>query len=123
MISCSFCNKNTIYISIPEMEAYNASVYFCNSCVAEYITLSNKQIAHTSLYTIINSKTYRFSISKSLKSNIAYVEFPGKHTSTSPPTATLNKGIKYIIFFDITNKPDITPSNIQNKLQTILNFI
>jgi hypothetical protein len=114
---CKFCGKAASYCPLDEMEQYGVKVYFCHPCKAEYLFWPNGVRSSISLYTIINHKTYRWTILKENTAQLWYVKDPGI------PATRLNHNLDLIKFFNGSDMPELTPQNINDKIRTWLIFI
>lgn len=113
---CQFCNNKATHQPVPEMEKHGVKVFFCNPCQAEYVLFTDSSLAYTSIYTEINQKLYRWTIS-SISANLYQIGIPGT------PGVSTNQNVKHIKHFNINQISEINPSNIKNKLKLILTFL
>lgn len=117
---CEYCGGSAGYSPIDEMNRHEADVYFCQRCKAEYIYFRRTEfLANTSLYVEINGKTYRWSHNRGI-GQLWFIEKPGE------PGVRRNDGIKLVRTFSPgvgESVPQITPSNIEEKVRTILVFL
>lgn len=110
---CIYCKKEVPPAPLPEMEAHAATVFFCHDCKAEYVFWSDGILASHSLYTEISGRTYRWTVGGGI-GQIWYVGDPGE------PGVRVNKNMQSIKAFSFKNCPNITPTNIQQKIKNIL---
>ena len=115
---CKFCEKSSQYSPLQEMESHGVRVYFCHDCQAEYLYWSDGGSLSTSLYTTINDKMYRWTVSNNFNAILWYVTDPGT------PGVRKNKSLKFIKeFVNQAEVTTITPQNIVDKLKTYLLFL
>lgn len=112
---CTFCGAGATYSPLDELDKHGVDVYFCHPCRAEYLYFWDGQCASTSLYTEINKKMYRWTISSS-SAVLWYIKNPGT------PGTRKNDGIEFIKAFK-EDVPVITPQNVNEKLRTWLIFL
>lgn len=113
---CHFCLEQISSAPIEELTKFGMQVYFCHTCLAEYVFVGNgKSLSHYNLYATINNKMYRWTINDSC-ALLRYVKCPGQVGSI----VNRDLGILKIFKSDI---PIITPQNIKDKLQTYLIFL
>lgn len=121
--SCKFCptkNYNAVYAPIDDMERHGAHVFFCHACQAEYIYFADGICACTSLYTTINNKMYRWTVTSVGTGNLSYIGQPGI------PGVKKNDQIQTIKYFDPQQGHKVhhlTPQNVQEKLKIWLLFL
>jgi len=112
---CSYCSGMTAYAPLEEMERHGISIYFCHPCLAEYVYFQSGTLASQSLYTTINHRMYRYSISYGGTTQLRFIGQPGI------PGQRPNRDTQLIKTFRDT--PDLTPQNINEKLRTWLIFL
>ena len=121
--ACDYCQKDTTYVPLTAKGAGGSSnartlrVHFCEDCMAEYVYWSQDgKIAKTYLYTTINGKMYRWATYPTRAAAfLSYVEEPGiPGVRPNQKVSTLQK---------FTDFPDITPSNINEKVRAWLPFL
>lgn len=119
-VICRFCEKEADYAPLPEMEEYNIKIFYCKKCQAEYVFYESGKLANYSLYVTINDKLYRWAVTVGgAHARMSYVEYPGI------PGFKRNQGLQTLATFGTCGQngnqiPDITPSNIPQKLRTYL---
>jgi hypothetical protein len=117
--TCTFCQKTATYAPIEEMELYSGKVYFCYDCQAEYIYVDDI-LSYTSLYTEIDGRVFRWSISKCGSTSIWRIIEPGI------PAIRKNGRTKLVKYFDIKCGDPIqllTPQNVNKKLKIWITFL
>jgi len=104
------------------MDALSILVFYCDICQAEYLYKDDTwELLTYSIYTAIDNKTYRWSMAGET-AQLWFIREPGI------PGVKKNKGLHSIQVFGkvtsqlITPIPDITPTNINDKLKIILTF-
>lgn len=117
---CTFCGKAAPYAPLELMESNGVQVFFCKTCMAEYLYWPNQKLPFsTSLYVKINDRMYRWSVFSSSgvkKAQLWHIKKPGE------PGTRVNRDLELIKYF--TNSiPDITPSNIDQKIRVWLTFL
>lgn len=125
---CRFCSGPVPYTPLAEMEELDVKVYFCSTCIAEYCYFwddvhgswqRNGQPSSVSLYTTINTKVYRWTISSTGDANLWYIKNPGI------PGTRKNIDLECLKSFMTKDGsvPEITPQNINDKIRTWLVFL
>ena len=125
---CKYCQKDAIYVPLTSkaLTAKGAGVssnsrtliiHFCEDCLAEYVYWSKDgELASLHLYTTINDKMYRWTTYPTRAvAFLSYVEDPGI------PGLRPNQKVQTLQKF--TDFPDITPSNINEKVRAWLPFL
>jgi hypothetical protein len=97
------------------MSRFGVGITFCHTCLAEYMFYRDGHLSHYSLYTTIGDRMYRWTQIK-MYGYLRYVAEPGV------PGVSPNKGMQMIKSFTV-DVPDITPTNINEKLRTYLVFL
>lgn len=126
--ACTFCGGVAAYSPLVEMEEHNVKVYFCSDCRAEYLYFWDSRSENwrlhgnpssISLYTTINDKMYRWTISSTGDGLLWYVKNPGV------PGSRKNSDMEPVKSFRVKEGavPDITPQNINDKVRTWLIFL
>lgn len=117
-IHCQFCRFDAFYSPIKEMEAVNVNVYWCKNCHAEYLQFKDAEtISSVSLYTVINTKLYRWTISGD-RAFLWHVREQGI------PGIQANRGCKLLLFLKPGHtKPEMTPDNVNLKIRVYLPFL
>ena len=115
---CDFCQKETVYCPITiSKKQRKLTTYFCYDCKAEYVCWSGANVTARHLYTVIDEKCYRWSVT--MISNVGHIwlilepGIPGKQA---------NKKLELVRVFK-EDVPIITPDNIKDKLSTYLLFL
>lgn len=119
--ACKFCSNMAAYSPLHELDSSinkRIAIYFCVDCKAEYLYWRHNDSLYTwSLYTNINDKVYRWSVIQDDDlASLWLVKVPGV------PGIQVNKGVSHIKSFDAP-LPDITPTNINEKIRTWLVFL
>jgi hypothetical protein len=114
---CNFCQKEAKYKSSARFEKHNLVIYFCDACDAEYIFWATGELAATHLYTTINDKCYRWSVSKNSKAKLWYIREPGESG------VRLDQNLKRLKSFASGSYSEITPANIKDKIKFMLLFL
>jgi hypothetical protein len=118
-VICQFCQQLAAYTPLEEMEIHSVRVYWCEPCHAEYLHFSESPVVNScSLYTTINNRMYRWSVTVLDHASLWYIEEPGI------PGVKANKGT--VRLFSLGRgeaKPTVTPQNIHDKLATYLLFL
>lgn len=119
---CEFCNCPLIYVPINIGSTYSAHtrilrVHYCSDCKAEYVYWSDDGIvASINLYTIINNKLYRWSVTPGTKGGrlwyVADLGIPGHHPNTG---LCLLKTFKEC--------PQLNPKNVEEKIRFMLLYL
>lgn len=120
---CNFCQQPTQYAPLPTGSGYGANrikvlrVHFCFECSAEYVFWADDSaLAATHLYATVNDKMYRWSTSPSEKvARLWYVQKPGI------PGKQPNEGMVLLKTFE--EFPEITPTNVEEKIRFMLPFL
>ncbi|CAB4196603.1 hypothetical protein UFOVP1290_123 [uncultured Caudovirales phage] len=113
---CKFCKNEAQYTPLVEMEKLGVEIYFCYPCNTEYLCWKITDYGY-SIYTDFKDKTYRWSTDMNNTYGDLYsIDDPGI------PGVKKNEGLKMIKSFK-GDLPDITPSNINEKLSVYLWFI
>lgn len=118
--SCQFCGQPADHAPIREMKDRGVNVYFCHSCMAEYLVCKNGYVSSVSLYTQINHNMYRWTVTSSGSGTVWHIIDPGE------PGVKKNGRVVLIKFFEPSFDyalPNINPKNINNKLRTWLVFL
>lgn len=114
MLFCKFCAAQTDYSPIKEMRSRSIDVFFCDPCQTEYVKISSmSEIWNTSIYIKLNDNTYRWSVNK-YGGQLWRIKNPGI------PGQRINEDLYMIKSFSINDIPDITPSNIMEKIKVWL---
>ena len=117
IVPCKFCEENAEYKPLPEMDKYNARVYFCDPCQAEYVFFRNQnKPAVVSLYISIHNKMYRWSKLLGDVVHLYEVKVPGL------PGVQINKDLQLLKRFENVGYT-MTPQNIKSKLEILLTFL
>lgn len=119
---CKYCNQEVPYRPLEVMERHNIKVHFCDACQAEYLYWANGVQNSVSLYTVINSKTYRWTVYKEIQATLWWVKTPGE------PGTRVNQDLTMLKSFGgRDDEPDplpiLTPTSINEKLRTWLIFL
>ena len=117
---CKFCKGDAVYAPVEEMVRHGVGVFFCHKCQAEYLYFWDGPCASTSLYTEINHKTYRWTISSVGTGTLAHILDPGI------PGKKKNGKVEMLKYFDpkMGHKVhQLTPQNVNEKLRTWLLFL
>lgn len=114
---CEFCNKETAYIPIAEMEEHDATVYFCYDCHAEYTFFPRGQRANASLYVKVGERTFRWSVNSSGTAQLWFVGTPGI------PGVSKNLDMKCLKVFKETDIPELNPANATERIGDWLPFL
>lgn len=120
---CHFCDKETAYVPLSVGSPYKPlspkmlRVHFCQACQAEYVYWSDDgTLSFLHLYTTINDKMYRWTVSESEKAAcLSYVEKPGI------PGRRANEKIQ--LLKKLEDHPDLTPQNVAEKIKFILLYM
>lgn len=117
-VICKFCGQAAPYTPLCEMEENGVQVFFCSLCYAEYLFWPNQsQPLSASLYVKINSKMYRWTVFEGgTKAQLWFVKEPGV------PGTRVNRNLDMLKYF-ADSVPEITPSNIEQKIRTWLTFL
>lgn len=113
---CQFCANGASYAPLDEMEKHGVKVYFCYECRAEYLYFSDGLAASVSLYTEINQRMYRWTVTSQNVAQLIYIKNPGI------PGTRKNENLEFIKSFQ-KDFPQVTPQNINEKLRTWLVFL
>jgi hypothetical protein len=108
------------YAPLDEMESHGVGVFFCHPCKAEYLYFQSGDLASSSLYTEINGRMYRWTMAYGGCGMLWFVKEPGI------PGKKKNEGLEAVKSFDPDKGdivPQLTPSNINEKLRTYLVFL
>lgn len=119
-LHCKFCKNDAPYSPISEMEHHGVKVFFCHPCQAEYLIFEDRTLASTSLYTQINHKMYRWTVSSVGTGTLSHIIDPGV------PGVRKNGKVTQIKYFDPRKGetfPLLTPQNVNDKLRTWLLFL
>ena len=117
--TCKFCKNEAPYTPLLDMEKFGVKIYFCYPCNTEYLVWSSldNDFYGCSIYTEFKNKTYRWSTdNKNTYADLIVIDVPGIQGIKK------NEGLKIIKYFN-HDLPDITPSNINEKLSVYLWFI
>lgn len=115
-IICQFCQKLVKYSPIERMESVGIEVYWCETCHAEYLRrVSEETIRSCSLYTIIDGRTYRWSVNHVGYASLWHVVNPGI------PGQTMNG--KNVWLYGTREHKSITPQTVNEKIRTYLLFL
>jgi len=117
---CQFCGRMAGYAPLDEMESHGVGVFFCEPCQAEFLYYQGGDLASSSLYTTVNHRMYRWTVTSGGHGQIWYVKEPGI------PGKKKNEGLEAVKSFDPSKGdivPQLTPSNINEKLRTWLVFL
>lgn len=117
--NCKFCQDQATYAPLNEMEVHGVKVFFCHECQAEYVVFPDGTVASTSLYTKINQKMYRWTVTSVGNGIIYHVVEPGI------PGVKKNKlsMVKHFNSKDGQAIQNLTPQNVNDKLKTWLIFL
>lgn len=113
---CRFCINGASYAPLNEMEKHDIKVYFCHDCKAEYLYFPDGLAASVSLYTEINQRMYRWTVSSQHVAQLTYIKDPGI------PGTRKNENLEFIKSFK-KDYPHITPQNINEKIRVWLVFL
>lgn len=117
---CLFCFNLATPAPQKKLDAYGIYVRFCHKCMVEYISHEDRsKVNYYSLYTTINDKVYRWTVStleRPLYAWLRHVQNPGI------PGYMINKDMVVIKRFK-DDIPNITPQNINEKVKTYLIFL
>jgi hypothetical protein len=117
-VICKFCNMPTKHVPQESICSGSFDYYFCYPCKTEYtVILENNKLKQYSfsIYTTINNchfKYYENAIWIAVLS-IETLGIPGK---------SLNKGQKVVFKCHHHASFSVNPSNVNEKLPTIINF-
>jgi len=112
---CKFCHRQSSPSDLPIFKNRGISIFFCFPCNSEYLVHSGyPHKDYINLYHNYNNFLYKFSIHSSA-SYLYQINSPGK------PGKSFNKDIHLIKSFD--SFLNISPDNINEKLQSYLVFI
>lgn len=113
---CMFCPNMAGYYPLNETSQYGIAVHFCHTCQAEYLFYQSGDKASVSLYTEINGKTYRWTVLSSNDATLWWIKEPGI------PGQKKNEGLVVVRSFEAP-APQLTPSNVKEKIQLWLPFL
>lgn len=121
MFNCIFCQStlSTIqsdYFSYIQ-EDCNIFIFFCNHCYADFITFKNLSLASSSLYTVINNHTYKWSQPPNLSKKLWII--PNGQIPCFPVKPHPSLLIKQFS----PSSPNLSPHNINKKIKTLLAFL
>jgi hypothetical protein len=118
---CKFCDGYAIHAPVDEMKKHGAEVFFCHDCQAEYIYFIKKDIcASTSLYTKINNRMFRWTVTSAGIGTLSRIINPGV------PGIKKNGKVEFLKSFNpkLGQKfNSITPKNIYEKIKTWILFL
>jgi len=116
-VPCKFCGGGAGYAPIDTLKYSHIDVYFCHTCSAEYVFWGkvNPKNQTYSIYTQIGDRHFRVTVNSD---NTCTIWFIGE---IGVPGKSLNQKLKKIKHFNYI--PDITPSNINQKLRSWLPFL
>jgi hypothetical protein len=119
MKTCKFCQQETQFVPlIDERINETFDIYFCATCNAEYLCIvGESKIWSYSLYTDINEKLYRWTVSGIMGAHVWHIGKPGI------PGKIPNKNTKLITTIKQEPLPDVTPQNVNHKLRTWITFL
>lgn len=120
MKTCQFCTKEISDAPVNEMAKHGVGVYFCHPCQAEYLYFRSGTCASVSLYTTINERCYRWTVTSVDTAQLWYVKEPGI------PGVRKNEGMEPVKGFsksDGDTIPELTPSNVNGKIRVWLPFL
>lgn len=117
-IACLYCKFDAVYSPIEQMERMNINVYWCKNCHVEYLkSVDCEAFSGVSLYTVINQKLYRWTISCG-RATLWYVKEQGI------PGIQANRGCIMLLSISPDQlQPIITPENINQKIKAYLLFL
>jgi len=113
--SCQFCNGFAQHSPLQELSRYKVAIYFCHLCQAEYLYSGNDELLSVSLYTTINNRMYRWSLSSDF-ARLWWVKKPGI------TGVKKNEGLVCLLTLE-ENIPSLLPSNINEKVKNWLLFL
>lgn len=118
-IICQFCQQQAPYTPLEEMELHSVRVYWCELCHAEYLHFSESPVVNScSLYTVINGRMYRWTVTEPGKASLWYIREPGE------PGVRPNRHTERLLSLSKEEaQPVVTPQNIHDKLSTYLLFL
>lgn len=117
--TCVYCQKETVYVPLQFRSSsghkHTMEVHYCYDCAAEYVHWGQVNSKH--LYTVINNRTYRWSIEiDGSLGRLWAIDEPGV------PGKSPNRGLTVVKSFG-DKYPTITPQNVNEKLRFILLFL
>jgi hypothetical protein len=120
--NCKFCKAPATYAPVDRMDSFGIKVYFCHPCSAEYLYFTRgdapcEKPSSFSLYTVINSKMYRWTVRADDGVQVWHVKKPGI------PGVSINQDMTPVVYIKDIETANINPQNIQVKLQTWLPFL
>lgn len=117
---CKFCNQEVKDAPVDEMSKHGIGVFFCHACQAEYLFFRSGHCASVSLYTNINERCYRWTVTSVDTAQLWYVKEPGipgvKKNEGMAPVKSFNKDKGDAI-------PQLTPANVNGKVRMWLPFL
>jgi hypothetical protein len=115
---CKFCQKETTYVPLRVADRRTFEVHYCFSCNAEYVDYGSDDGKATHLYTEIDKKMYRWSVTEHKAKLSGYVWYVGE---PGVPGVVPNKRLRLLKSFE--TPPTIVPNNVEQKIRFILLFL
>ena len=117
---CQFCRRKLHYSDLPDLEENDIKICICESCQTEYIYFNNGELVSLSIYTKIKDKYYRWTVTGPNQASLWRVSFYPENTLR--PAYGRHDYAKMIKSWS-RDIPNISPSNIHQKVQTYLIFL
>jgi hypothetical protein len=110
---CLYCKEDAPYSPLVDLEIHDVKVYFCHTCKTEYLYWREGDLANHSIYTTVDSKTYRWTYAGP-QNHLWYIAEPGE------PGLRINKGMELLKSFPWDVETQVTPKNIRSKIKMLL---
>lgn len=117
---CRFCCQKLRHSHMPELEENDIQIYVCDPCQSEYIYSNEGALISLSIYTKIKERHYRWTVTSPDQAALWRVSFYPE--SNSKPAYGQHDYAKMIKSWK-QDIPNISPSNIYQKVQTYLIFL